>query len=79
MEKMPLENSSEKIEKQIEALLEALSGFGQETHDELTPEMQEDWYFIEAEARSGQDRAQAEGRLREFVEYLQEHFPAQTD
>jgi NAD-specific glutamate dehydrogenase len=64
------ENSIEEIDARIEKSLEELERHA-ELWDKLSEEMQEEWYYIEMEAKVGKDRQQAEARLDEFLKILE--------
>ena len=67
VEKIP---SPENIETRIEQLLGKLDGFIPDLWDSH-PELQEEWYFVEMQGKSGVDREQAENSLTTFIEKLQ--------
>ena len=60
---------AEKIERSIEKLLEVLYQYD---FDSFSPEIQNEWYFIEQEAMSGKDRELARANLEKFLGVLQE-------
>jgi hypothetical protein len=71
-EKPPQEPSPENVEaidQEIERLLEALDNFD---YNNFSAEVQEQWYFIEMEAKVAQDRATAKTRLEHFIKHLEE-------
>ena len=51
----------------IETLLEDLDKYD---FDSYSPEIQDEWYWVEQEARVGKDRELAEANLRGFLERL---------
>ena len=55
---------AEKIERSIEKLLEVLYQYD---FDSFSPEIQNEWYFIEQEAMSGKDRELARANLEKFL------------
>ena len=59
------------IESAIENLLEALEGFSKSWKG-LSPELQEQWYLAEMEARVGKDREAAKTHLEAFIRTLRE-------
>lgn len=69
----------ENTETEIEKLLETLDSYAPKLL-EKHPELQEEWYWVEMEARVSQDRATAGDHLRNFLgvlesERLKEMFP----
>jgi|GEM_PF-2466937 len=66
-EKPSAEISPELIEADIESLLETLDAFDFES---LAPQMQEEWYYIEMQARVGKDRTAARENLEAFIHIL---------
>lgn len=67
------ENDIEKIDAEIEKLLENLRSF-YEKWDEMNPELQEEFYWVEMEGGVGKDREAARKKLEEFIRKLKEKF-----
>ncbi len=71
MEKFPKPKSPEDIERidaEIEGLLQELDDYS-DLYDKL-PELQDQWYEVEMEAKVAKDRAAAKAHLEEFVSLL---------
>lgn len=64
MEKPP---DPENTEGQIERLLGELDNYD---HNRFPEEIVEEWYYVNLEARVGEDRGQALERLRQFIDKL---------
>lgn len=62
--------SVEKLDEDIERLLEFLDGYG-ELWDGLGVKLQEQWYDAEMEARVGKDRQVAKDHLEGFIGILE--------
>ena len=58
------------LESTIESLLETLEGFSR-VWNRLSPELQEQWYLAEMEARVGKDRETAKTHIEAFIRTLQ--------
>ncbi|OGY64769.1 MAG: hypothetical protein A3I24_04450 [Candidatus Harrisonbacteria bacterium RIFCSPLOWO2_02_FULL_41_13b] len=67
MEKLPTEPSRENLELEINQLLERLDELG----DLYSPELAEQWWAVEEEARCGKDRQKAKERLGDFIKLLE--------
>jgi hypothetical protein len=73
MEEFPKEPNVETkdIESSIEGFLETLDDYYPEFYEKVSPELQQQWYYVHLEGSAGKDRQQAEARLREFVDFLE--------
>lgn len=71
MERLPGEPSPEEIDREIERLLEELDGYA-ELFREGSHELQEEWYWVEMEARVALDRPMAKIRLEAFIRKLEQ-------
>lgn len=69
MENIPPEPDLEAIDSEIEKLLDVLGDYA-ELYDQL-PELQEEWYWADMEARVSIDRIAAKTRLEEFIKKLE--------
>lgn len=67
-EKPPQEPILENIESEIEKLLEVLESFD---FNEFNEQVQEQWYYIEMEAKVAKDREAAKAHLEEFIAVLE--------
>lgn len=63
------ENSAEEIDAQIRELVVLLDNFDFEA---MSPEIQEEWYWVEQEANVGKDRIAAKKHAEEFLNKLRE-------
>ncbi len=71
MEEFPKEPSPENVEEGIRKLFDTLySGYAGEAYNQLTPELQEQWYEVEMEAEVSGDREAAKTHLEEFLKVL---------
>jgi len=66
-EKIP---TPENIDLLIDQLLDKLAEYG-DLYDEVSLELQEQWYWAEMEARVGKDRETARVKLEEFLETIE--------
>ena len=66
-EKIP---TPENVEAQIEQLLEKLDNLVPDLWHSH-PEIQEEWYWVEMESKTGKNREQAKSNLETFIEKLQ--------
>ena len=71
MEQLPKEPSPEAVDAEIENLLKELNNYA-EIYDEGSPELQEEWYWIEMEAKVAKDRQAAKAHLEEFISKIKE-------
>lgn len=71
MEDAPQEQEPnlEAIDSEIGSLLETLGDYV-ELYDQL-PELQEEWYWADMEARVSRDRVKAKAQLEEFIKKLE--------
>ncbi len=67
IEKIP---TPENFDLLIDRLLDKLAEYG-DLYDEVSPELQEQWYLTEMEARVGKDREAAKAKLEEFLETIE--------
>lgn len=70
-EEFPKEPNPEEIEADIIELLEKLNGYW-ELYDQLSPDLQERWYWTEQEGRIAKDRQTAKDHLEGFIKFLEE-------
>jgi len=68
MEEIPNKPSPENIETEIEHLLDKLYGY-----TELYDQYEEQWYAVEMQAKTGEDRATAKKDLDDFILFLEEN------
>lgn len=64
---------TEKNEMEIKELMERLNKTYD--YDNLVPELQEEWYWVEQEANAGEDRELAKRVLEEFLKTLEKEIP----
>jgi len=67
IEKIPI---PENFDLLIDQLLDKLAEYG-DLYDEVSLELQEQWYWIEMRARVGKDRETAKAKLEEFLETIE--------
>ena len=60
---------TKELEESIEKLLKKLDKYN---YNYFSPEIQEEWYFVEQEAGAGKDRELAKANLEKFLKILQE-------
>lgn len=65
------ESSPEAMEAQEQWIAARLEDLNSHDYESFSPEIQEQWYWVEQEAMVGKDRALAATQLGEFLEALQ--------
>lgn len=74
-EQIPSPENTEKIDAEIKELLGTLDelndlGEGETLYDRISPELQDQMYWVEQEANVGKDREQAKARLEDLITTL---------
>jgi len=67
IEKIP---TPENVDLLIDQLLDKLAEYG-DLYDEVSPELQEQWYWAEMEAEVGKDRETTKAKLEEFLKTVE--------
>ncbi len=67
IEKIP---TPENVDLLINQLLDKLAEYG-DLYNEVSSELQEQWYWVEMEARVGRDRETAKVKLKEFLKIIE--------